>query len=81
MSRDNGKKSVAVIWGEMVADAVNGEVVAIADKFGKDVAIMISLEGWRQMNWDLLSLSNVDMLIDMPDSYEVGMTWEQVTLE
>lgn len=45
----NGKDSVATQWARMVADAERGEVVAIANKHGKDVAVMISMERWHQL--------------------------------
>lgn len=42
-------QSIANLWAEMVQAAVEGEVVAVTDKHGNDVAVMIGLEMWDAM--------------------------------
>lgn len=45
----NGGKSVASMWAEMVRDAERGEVISIANKHGKDVAVMMSLDHYKAL--------------------------------
>ena len=54
----NGSESVATMWARMVRDAENGEVVAIRDKHGKDVAVMMSLEQYEWLIHEVERLSN-----------------------
>lgn len=42
-------RSVATLWGEMIADAERGEVVVVANRFGVDVAVMVSLEKFKEL--------------------------------
>lgn len=50
-------KSVATLWGEMIAIAEKGEVVAISNKFGDDVAVMMSLEKYNHLLAEIERLS------------------------
>jgi hypothetical protein len=42
-------KSVATMWGEMVSAAERGEVVAIQNKFGDDVAVMMGMKEYQRL--------------------------------
>lgn len=77
----NGKQSVATMWAEMVKAAENGEVVAVANKHGKDVAVMLGIEQYTDMMWEMLCRANLDMLLDRPTMYRSGMTWDQVVFD
>lgn len=49
MPRNHEGRSVASMWGDMLAEAERGEVVVCADRFGNDVAVMVSLEKFREL--------------------------------
>lgn len=49
MPRNHEGQSVASMWGEMVAAAERGEVVTVANKFGADVAVMMSKEEYERL--------------------------------
>ena len=54
----NGKESVATMWARMVRDAEAGEVVAIQNKHGKDVAVMMSVAQYEWLIHEIERLSN-----------------------
>ena len=54
----NGKQSVATMWARMVRDAEAGEIVAIRDKHGKDVAVMMSLEQYEWLIHEIERLAS-----------------------
>lgn len=49
MARAGEGRSVASMWGDMLAEAERGEVVVCADRFGNDVAVMVSLDKFREL--------------------------------
>lgn len=61
MGRNDEGRSVASMWGDMIADAQRGEVVVVADRFGNDVAVMVSLEMFQTM-------TGVDLTTPEPDA-------------
>ena len=42
-------ESIATMWARMVGDAENGDGVAIANRHGKDVAVMISIDQYNEL--------------------------------
>lgn len=48
ITRQQGQ-SVATYWGMVLAAAARGEDVELADKHGKVVAVMISLERYQEL--------------------------------
>lgn len=60
MSHNNEGRSVASMWGDMLAEASRGEVVVCADRFGNDVAVMVSLEKFHE-------LTGIDLRADLPE--------------
>lgn len=59
-------ESVATMWGQMVAAAGAGEVVEIADRKGKVVAVMVGVHEWGAMQERLRELEGKD---DPPACY------------
>ena len=53
--RDEGK-SVATMWGEMVAAAEAGEVCEIANKHGEVVAVMVGIGEWEALQQGIIEL-------------------------
>lgn len=53
----NGKESVATMWARMVREAEAGEVIAIQNKHGKDVAVMMSTEKYDWLIAEIERLS------------------------
>jgi len=53
--RDAGK-SVATMWGEMVAAAEQGEVCEIANKHGEVVAVMVGKGEWESLQQRVIEL-------------------------
>jgi hypothetical protein len=49
VSKSGEGRSIASLWGDMVAEAQRGEVVAVTDKWGNDVAVMVSLEKFEEL--------------------------------
>ena len=49
-------KSVATLWAEMVQAAEGGEVVAIANRHGDDVAVMVGIREWEEIQQRILEL-------------------------
>jgi hypothetical protein len=57
MTRNNEGQSVASMWGNMVTLAAAGEIVAVDNKFGETVAVMLSVEKFEE-------LTGIDLLAD-----------------
>ncbi len=55
-SQSQEGRSVATMWAEMVQAAVNGEVVGITDKWGNDVAVMVNITAWEDLQQRLVEL-------------------------
>ena len=53
--RDAGK-SVATLWGEMVAAAERGEVCEIANRHGEIVAVMVGIGEWEGLQQRVIEL-------------------------
>lgn len=52
----NAGKSVATMWGEMVAAAEQGEVCEIANKHGQVVAVMVGIGEWEGLQQRVIEL-------------------------
>lgn len=49
-TRGSGEgRSVASLWGDMVAECERGEIVTVANKWGDDVAVMLSLDKFLEL--------------------------------
>lgn len=46
---NNEGRSVASLWGDMIADCERGEVVGVANKFGETVAVMVSVGKFHEL--------------------------------
>lgn len=56
MPRNQEGVSIATMWGDMVTAAQAGEVVAVDDRFGNTVAVMLSVEKFEELTGiDLLA--------------------------
>lgn len=64
MPRNHEGQSVASMWGEMVAAAERGEVVTVANKFGEDVAVMMSTATYEDMQQRIITLEAMAGEID-----------------
>ena len=53
MPRNGEGESVATMWARLVAEAERGEIVAIDNKWGEPVAVMMSAEHYRKMVWQI----------------------------
>lgn len=42
-------RSVASMWGDMVAECQRGEVVGVGDRWGNTVAVMVSVEKFYEL--------------------------------
>lgn len=62
---------MASMWGDMLAEAARGEVVAVADRHGNDVAVMVSLEKFYE-------LTGIDLRADDEDDGEPYDGWGTV---
>ena len=62
MTKSQEGVSVATMWGDMVTAAQAGEIVAVDNKFGETVAVMLSVETFKE-------LTGIDLLAEqLPDA-------------
>lgn len=54
-------ESIATMWARMISEVEAGEVVAITNKFGKEVAVMISKEKFDALVADIERLSKYEV--------------------
>lgn len=61
MTKSQEGVSVATMWGDMVTAAQAGEIVAVDNKFGETVAVMLSVQRFQE-------LTGIDLLAEqLPD--------------
>ncbi len=49
-------ESIATMWGRLLTEVEGGEVVSIANKFGVDVAVMVSQGHWEDLQQRIVEL-------------------------
>lgn len=47
-AKDSGE-SVATYWARVLAAAAAGEVIVVADKHGQDVAVVLGMDDWADL--------------------------------